>query len=209
VVAVISKSAVLKAYRAYAPLYDFAFGRALDAGRAALANAVQMQAPRQLLEVGVGTGLALHRYPANMQICGLDLSPEMLARARQRVHERQLGDVSLICADAEQLPFADNSFDCITLPYVLSVTPDPQALLAEVRRVCRAGGHIYVLNHFSGAGPWRWAERLLAPVADRVGFRSTLPMDATLDSAEWTRLQVQDVNLLGLSKLVVLKNAGA
>lgn len=205
----ISKVALLKAYRAYAPFYNLAFGRALEAGRAALADAVRTQAPQRLLEVGVGTGLALHRYPASAQICGLDLSPEMLARARQRVLERQLRDISLLCADAEQLPFADNSFDCITLPYVLSVTPDPQALLAEVRRVCHAGGHIYVLNHFSGAGPWRWAERLLAPLADRVGFRSTLPMDATLDSAEWTRLQVLDVNLLGLSKLVVLKNAGA
>lgn len=203
----ITKAALLNAYRAYAPLYDFAFGRALDAGRAALAHAVHAQAPQRLLEVGVGTGLAMYRYPASTQICGLDLSPEMLARARQRVQARQLHDVNLICADAEELPFADNSFDCITLPYVLSVTPDPQALLAEVRRVCCAGGHIYVLNHFSGAGPWRWAERLLTPLADRVGFRSTLPMDATLDCAEWTRLQVQDVNLLGLSKLVVLQNS--
>ena len=73
--------------------------------------------------------------------------------------------------------------------------------------MCCVGGHIHLLNHLSGAGPCRWAERLPAPLADRVGFRSTLSMDATLDCAEWTRLQVQDVNLLGLSKLVVLRNS--
>ena len=205
----ISKAAILQAYRSYAPFYNLAFGRSLDAGRVELAEAIRPHAPQRLLEVGVGTGLALHRYPAAAWVCGLDLSPEMLAQARQRLTERALQGVSLLCADAEQLPFANASFDCVTLPYVLSVTPNPQALLAEVRRVCFPGGYIFVLNHFSGARGWRWAERLLAPLADRVGFRSTLPMDATLDCAEWTRLQVQDVNLLGLSKLVVLKNARA
>jgi phosphatidylethanolamine/phosphatidyl-N-methylethanolamine N-methyltransferase len=206
-VAGITRAALLKVYRAYAPLYDFAFGRALDAGRAALANAVHAQAPRRLLEVGVGTGLALHQYPANTQICGLDLSPEMLARARQRVHARRLCDVSLICADAEQLPFDDDSFDCVTLPYVLSVTPNPQALLAEVRRACCPGGHIFVLNHFIGARGWRCAERLLAPLADRVGFRSSLSMEQTLACSAWTLLEVQSANLRGMSKLVVLRNS--
>jgi phosphatidylethanolamine/phosphatidyl-N-methylethanolamine N-methyltransferase len=203
----ISNATLLRVYQWYAPFYDFVFGRPLDSGRHALAAALVPQQPTRILEVGVGTGRALPRYPLTAQVCGLDLSPAMLTRAQRQVKRHALNNVELLCADAEQLPFADASFDCVTLPYVLSVTPNPQALLAELRRVCAPGGHIYILNHFSGAGPWRWSERLLAPLAARVGFRSTLPMEPTLACGAWTLLEVQSVNLFGLSKLVVLRNS--
>jgi len=72
--------------------------------------------------------------------------------------------------------------------------------------VCTPGGQILVLNHFQGAGVWRVAERLVAPIADRVGFRSTMTMD-TLDSPQWQVVSVRSVNLFGLSKLVELRNA--
>ncbi|SDD10708.1 class I SAM-dependent methyltransferase [Aquimonas voraii] len=205
----LNREAVLKVYRGYAPLYDLLFGRLLEAGRAAMAAHVPADAQR-LLEVGVGTGLALPRYPRSAQIVGLDLSPDMLARARARVRDGGLQDhtgqaPALLCADAEQLPFKDASFDCITLPYVLSVTPNPARLLAELRRVCRTGGRVLILNHFSGAGVWGGAERLLAGLAHRVGFNSRLPI-SVLDQPGWTLAALRSVNLLGLSKLAVLSH---
>lgn len=203
------RDAVLQVYRWYAPVYDLVFGRMLDAGRAALASAVPVSTQR-LLEVGVGTGLALPRYPQDAELIGVDLSPAMLARARRRVRHTGLASakrgVHLLCADAEQLPFSEHSFDCITLPYVLSVTPNPERLLAELRRVCRPGGCILILNHFSGAGVWGGAERLLAGLADRVGFNSRLPIEC-LQSNDWHLAELRSVNLLGLSKLAVLTNA--
>lgn len=202
----LNKDAVKRVYRWYAPFYNLVFGRVLEAGRVEMARIVGKYAPQRLLEVGVGTGLALPRYPAGAEIFGIDLSFEMLERAQAVVHRLNPASATLVCADAEQLPFADGAFDCVTLPYVLSVTPNPPRLLAELRRVCKPGGHILVLGHFRGAGVWRPAERLVAPLADRVGFHSNLTMDV-LDSPEWQIVNVRKVNLFGLSRLVEARNA--
>lgn len=202
----LSREAVRRVYRFYAPVYDFVFGLLLDSGRAALARAID-PAARRVLEVGVGTGLALKRYPAKAQVVGVDLSEEMLMRAMPRAERlRGARAVDLVCADAEHLPFPDDSFDAITLPYVLSVTPNPQALLRELRRVCRPGGQILILNHFRGAQGMGLLERMLGRFAHRVGFDSQLDMDSTLGTQDWTREQVQPVNLFGLSRLVLLRN---
>ena len=161
--------------------------------------------PERLLEVGVGTGLALRHYPPATPTVGVDLSMDMLRRAQGVVRNRRLDNVTLLRCDAERLPLRDSAVDCITLPYVLSVTPDPVQLMAELRRVCRPGGTILILNHFKGAGVWQFSERLVAPLADRIGFRSDLSIDV-LDSPGWTIEDVSGVNLLGLSKLVTLRN---
>lgn len=200
----LTKKSVRQAYRFYAPFYDVVFGPVLDEGRLIMARAVG-PAVERLLEVGVGTGLALPRYPSNIQVVGVDISLDMLVRAQKHAERREPGRTHLLCADAEQLPFADNAFDCVTLPYVLSVTPNPRALLEELRRVCRPGGQVLVLNHFSGAGTWARLERLVARFAGRIGFDSLLPMD-TLDSADWSCVMVRSVNFMGLSRLVEFRN---
>ena len=201
----ISKASVVSVYRRYAPVYDLVFGRVLESGRVELAKAVADCPPQTLLEVGVGTGLALLHYPSEVLTCGVDLSFDMLRGAQTVVERQRLGNALLLCADAEMLPYPDGSFDCITLPYILSVTPHPRKLLDEMRRVCTPGGRILVLNHFKNAGVWQVAERLLAPLADRVGFRSTLTIDI-LDSPHWQIMNVRSVNLFGLSKLVEIRN---
>ncbi len=198
--------AVRTAYRRYAPIYDHVFGRVLEGGRVAMAKALQAHPPQRLLEVGVGTGLALHHYPSTTAITGLDISMEMLDKAKERVAALKLPNVTLVCGDAERLPFDDASFDCVTLPYVLSVTPNPLALLAELRRVCTPGGSIYIINHFKGAGAWRLVEPLVGPVADRIGFNSMMDMASTIHTQRWDVQAVRSVNLLGLSKLVVIRN---
>jgi phosphatidylethanolamine/phosphatidyl-N-methylethanolamine N-methyltransferase len=104
------------------------------------------------------------------------------------------------------MPFADHSFDCVTLPYVLSVTPRPARLVQEVRRVCRPGGTIALLNHFSGSRFWWMLERLVKPAADQVGFRSDFDYAEHVLSHDWQVLALHPVNLFGLSKLVLLRN---
>ncbi len=201
----VNRDAILRAYARYAPVYDLVFGRALDHGRSAMLRAVAKEPVRRLLEVGVGTGLTLHRYPPGAHVVGLDLSVSMLNQARRSVHAKGLANVSLVCADAENLPFADSSFDCVTLPYVLSVTPNPQRTIDELGRVCTAGGRIMIVNHFRGAGGWGWAESMISTFADRVGFDSMLDMDSSL-GAHARRIERVDRVNLGLSKLVVLRN---
>lgn len=202
--------AVIAAYRRYAPVYDAVFGKVLDGGRVAMEASIRDLAPKRLLEVGVGTGLALHRYPRSTRITGIDISEEMLAKARERVQRLGLGPIELICADAERLPFEDASFDCVTLPYVLSVTPNPQALIDELRRVCTPQGRIYILNHFSDAAAgWGWLEWLAKPMARWIGFDSKLDMKSTIGAQNWRVHDVRSVNLFGLSKMVVLSNAAS
>jgi phosphatidylethanolamine/phosphatidyl-N-methylethanolamine N-methyltransferase len=204
----ISHDHVLRAYRRYAPYYDRLFGAILDPGRRALASAVSALAPASVLEVGVGTGLTLAGYPASASVVGVDISPEMLARARERIDGAAHPNVRLALMDAEALAFADGAFDCVTLPYVLSVTPHPQRLAAEARRVCRAGGTILILNHFSGSGWWWALERIAHPLAARVGFRSDFTLAQEVSRHDWQVEWVRAVNVLGLSKLVSIRNVG-
>lgn len=168
-----------------------------------MAREVARESCRLLLEVGVGTGLALPHYPADVRVWGIDLSPHMLARAaRARCTSRA---VALGLMDAERLAFADASFDCVTAPYVLSVTPNPEAMLREMVRVCRPGGRILVLNHFSGGRVWSLPERFLAGLASRLGFRSSFSMDV-IDRCGLRIESAVTVNLLGLSRLLVIRN---
>lgn len=202
----LSRTAVVKVYGWYAPIYNLLFGRILQAGRVELARLVTNEVPGRLLEIGVGTGLTLPLFPPKSSVCGVDVSVDMLKRAQSMVSGRGLDNVTLVLADAEQLPFPDASFDCVVLPYVLSVTPNPERLLDEARRVCAENGRVLILNHFAGAGIWQMAERLTARLADRVGFRSTMSMEI-IDCPRWQIVSVQSVNLFGLSKLVDVRNA--
>jgi phosphatidylethanolamine/phosphatidyl-N-methylethanolamine N-methyltransferase len=109
--------------------------------------------------------------------------------------------------DAEAMSFDDASFDVVTIPYVLSVTPNPEKLVAEARRVCRKGGTIFVLNHFSGSRFWWPLERAVRPVADKIGFRSDFSFGDQILRYDWEVRSVKSVNLMGLSRLVEIGNA--
>jgi phosphatidylethanolamine/phosphatidyl-N-methylethanolamine N-methyltransferase len=197
---------IARTYQFYAPVYDKLFGAVLAPGRHAMARAVRELQPGALLEVGVGTGLMLSEYPQQTHIAGIDLSRHMLDHARRRADQLGRDDIRLALMDAENMDFADGSFDCVTLPYVLSVTADPKCLVSEVRRVCRKGGYIIVLNHFSGSRFWWVLERAVRSVADRIGFRSDFDFDEHIGCHDWEVMSVSSVNLFGLSRLVVLKN---
>lgn len=202
----VSQNNVITTYRYYAPIYDRLFGRVLEDGRRKLCRLVERLRPAELLEVGVGTGLTLHRYPPEANITGVDLCQEMLDKARVRGQSARSGRLELLRMDAEALQFPDNSFDCVAVPYVLSVTPDPDRLVAEVRRVCKPDGHILIVNHFSGSGFWLFLEWLSSRLASRIGFRSTFHYAEHIERHDWQVLSVEKANALGLSKLVHIRN---
>ena len=203
----ITPAQVTTTYRHYAPVYDWVFGAVLEPGRRALAAAVSAEKPANLLEVGVGTGLLLPQYPAQTAITGIDLSPEMLEKAQQRANAMPERNIRLQHSNGETLGFPAASFDCVTIPYVLSVTPDPARLMAEALRVCKPGGSIYVVNHFSGSRSWWLLERVARPLAARIGFRSDFDFKKQMLDRGWQIESVRTVNLFGLSKLVLIRNA--
>jgi len=198
----IELSDVVQAYRRYAPWYDTLYGAVLAPGRVALTARVGALAPKRLLEVGVGTGLTLSNYPAETMVVGVDVSPEMLTHAQLRAAALQDRHIELLQVDGESLPFEAHSFDCVTLPYVLSVTPDPARLLKELHRVCRPGGNILILNHFSGSPGWAMLERAVSPLAKRIGFRSDFDYQEQIVDRGLNVRSVFSVNIFGLSKLV-------
>ena len=117
-----------------------------------------------------GVAVALARA-TSARILGLDLSAEMLERGRARVAAEGLGDrVELRLGRAEQLPFADRSFDAVSFAYLLRYVADPTATLTELGRVLRPGGvlagfdfHVPV-NPLCRA-PWNLYTRLVLPGA--------------------------------------------
>lgn len=164
---------VREAYRRWAPVYDYTFGRVSTAGRR---HAVELinGSTGKVLEVGVGTGLSLPEYKPHLDITGIDLAPEMLQKARERVKAEGLKNVSgLHEMDAGNLQFADNSFDTVVAMYVITVVPEPEKVMRELARVTKPGGQVLLVNHFSQEQGLRgWVERRMAPFADKIGWRS-------------------------------------
>src|SRR5690606_37749735 len=99
--------------------------------------------------VGVGTGISLPRYKSDLRITGVDLSPEMLAKARERVAEKGITNVEALREmDASALEFEDGTFDIVVAMYVMTVVPDPVKVMREPSRVCKPGGEVIIVNHF-------------------------------------------------------------
>jgi phosphatidylethanolamine/phosphatidyl-N-methylethanolamine N-methyltransferase len=164
--------AVKAAYRRYAKVYDALFGPVLQPGRKAVMEALECRPGERVLEVGVGTGLSLPLYPPFVRVTGIDLSREMLDKARLRVERRQLSNVEgLLEMDAEAMDFPDASFDKIVAMYVVSVVSQPARLLRELHRVCKPDGEIFIVNHVRSANPVVGAvEKSLARFSDQLGF---------------------------------------
>lgn len=194
---------VTSAYQRYAPFYDLLFGGVFEPGRRRLIQALDCRDGDSVLEVGVGTGLSLPHYPRHTRVTGVDLSPHMLERARARVRRHGLDNVSLLAMDAQSLSFPDASFDKVAALYVASVVPDPAAMIRELRRVCRPGGQVLVVNHFSrGYGLGHALERGLAPFARALGFRPLFPLAPFVAEAGMELADTHPVNLFGYWTLV-------
>lgn len=141
-----------------------------------------------VLEIGIGSGLNLAHYdPRRVKtLVGIDPSPELLDRARERAKHSD-ARVELVDAAAEKLPFGDASFDSAVVTYSLCSVDDPARALAEVRRVLRPGGELFFLEHGLARAPSTQAwQRRLTPAWSFVGGGCHLDRDveAELRDAE-------------------------
>src|SRR5918994_3901010 len=142
---------VERVYEKLSKVYDLIFGPTLHPGRLVAIERMGIRPADRILEVGVGTGINTSLYPHNCHMTGVDLSSSMLEKARERVAREGLRNVRLLEMDAQNLTFADDSFDILYAPYLVSVGPDPVAAVRAMRRVCKPGGKIIILNHFRSA----------------------------------------------------------
>ena len=103
-----------------------------------------------VLDVGSGAGtdslVAAQMVAPDGRVTGIDMTPQMLAKARRAAEEMGLENVEFIEAEAEQLPFPDESFDVIVSNGVIDLVPDKDAVFSEFRRVLRPGGRMQVAD---------------------------------------------------------------
>lgn len=151
--------------------------------RRAMVTAVGPRSGDRVLDVATGTGLVaedlVRRYGCT--VVGLDQSNEMLDGARSRLADDPVlaARISLVTGEAEELPFANGEFDHLTFTYLLRYVADPAAVLRELARVVRPGGHIASVEFGVPSAPlhvvWKFYMGYALPAAIR------------LVSREWTQ----------------------
>ena len=194
----------LRTYRLFSGSYDIVFGPVFHPGRKDAVRIANDRPGQRILEVGVGTGLSLPHFRPDSRVTGIDVSAEMLAKAQRRAKRRRLAHVEgLHVMDAENLEFADSSFDAVLALYVASVVPNPARFAAEMRRVCIPGGTIVVVNHFTSENLLlRLIEKRLGRLARHIGFHADFPFDAFRRDSRLSIREVRPSNLFGYWKLL-------
>jgi len=202
-VTVVENDFVARVYENIAWFYDMTFGPALHPGRLDAIRRMGIKAGDRVLEVGVGTGINAALYPSNCSVTGVDFSSSMLEKARDRIARKGVHNVRLLEMDAANMKFADDTFDIVYAPYVISVVPDPVAVTREMYRVCRPGGRIIILNHFrSKSRLGSWLEKIIAPFTLYLGFKSDLDLPAFLVQADLKPKSIEKVNIPRIWSLV-------
>ena len=193
------EGAIRRAYARWAPVYDVTFGRIAEAGRNRTVEHINRYEGR-VLEVGVGTGMSLPHYHRRLKITGIDLSPEMLKKARRRVVRDRLSHVEAILEmDASDMRFADDSFDIVVAMYVLTVVPDPIQVMLELERVCRPGGQVFVVNHFSqDHGVRGKVEKAMGRFGEALGWRPDFPVETLMVCDRLKLVDTQPMRPFGL-----------
>jgi len=201
--------AVERSYARWAPIYDRTFGAVTQVGRRR-ATALLSELGGSVLEVGVGTGLALRHYDRRVTVTGVDYSAEMLEKARAKVAAEGLQNVAALHRmDARELDFADESFDHVAAMHVISVVPEPERVMSEIARVVRPGGSVVIVNHFARkTGALAMAERVAAPIADLLGWHSDFDRARVLGEACLILTDECSLPPVGMMTLMRLVKAG-
>jgi ubiquinone/menaquinone biosynthesis C-methylase UbiE len=164
----------------------------------------------RVLEVAIGTGLNLPHYPVDAPVTGVELSPAMLAIARQRAAD--LGrPVDLREGDAERLPAADASFDTVICALSLCTIPNPATAVAEMKRVLVPGGRLLLLDHIGSTWPPIYAaqwllERLTIRLAGEHFTRRQLPI---VQAAGFEVVEVERLKAGTVERILARKPAAA
>lgn len=202
----LSTGSVESAYARWAPVYDWVFTAPLVFGQRAAAREAN-RLSGELVEVGVGTGLSLPLYGESLTVTGIDLSKPMLERARERVRRKKLKNVATLRAmDASEMDFDAARFDIATVMYVMTVVPDPSAVLKELERVVKPGGTVIIVNHFAADnGLLALIERGLARFASTLGWDPLFRRETVLDNTSMELVREERLGPLGLFTMMVFR----
>lgn len=141
---VMAGNRIKKRYNRIAGIYDL-FEKPMEYAFSGWRKEMLRHAGGNVLEVGIGTGKNIDHYPDGIHLTAIDFSEDMMARARKKYGEQHW--VDFILMDAEEMEFHENTFDTVVTSCVFCSVPDPVKGLKEIRRVCKRGGKILMLEH--------------------------------------------------------------
>lgn len=188
-----------KLYAELAPLYDKVFGKIFYTRLERVIEDLDIPIGAKILEVGAGTGTSFPAYPTHCEVTGIDLAPDMLSRARQKILDNSWTHIKVREMNALELEFPDNSFDYVMAFHVVTVVPDPIRMISEAKRVCKPGGRIVVVNHFTSEFPLVGSlTQALDPLTRWLGWRTDLKLKPFIET---THLSVDKAYKLSKASL--------
>ncbi|MBM2805631.1 MAG: Methyltransferase protein [Deltaproteobacteria bacterium] len=195
-----------KLYSEFAPLYDSIFGKIFYNRLERVIEDLYIPPGAQVLEVGAGTGTSFPAYPTHCNITGVDLAPDMLARARQKIANNGWRHLKVIEMNALDLKFPDNSFDYVMAFHVVTVVPDPVRMIAEAKRVCKPSGRIVIVNHFTSDVPLLGTlTRAVDPLTRWLGWRTDLQLKPFIETTGLIIEKVYKINKTSLYTVVLAR----
>ena len=174
-----------KIYSEFAPLYDKIFGKIFYSRLERVIEGLEIPPGAKVLEVGAGTGTSFPAYPSHCEVIGIDLAPDMLARAQQKIEDHGWHHLKVMEMNALSLDFPDNTFDYVMAFHVVTVVPDPIRMISEAKRVCKPGGSIVIVNHFTSDVPVLGSmTEALDPLTRKLGWRTNLRLKPFIEAAD-------------------------
>ncbi len=180
-------------YTLFAPVYDLMVARATEPMRRESLARLEGDAGEQVLIAGIGSGLDIPLLPEGPCYVGIDLTPAMLLKARNRAAGR--ADIELREGDVMELPFAEGSFDTVIMHLILAVVPNPERALREAERVLKPGGRILLLDKFLRPGQHAPLRRMLNVVTRHLATRTDVVFEDVLKCCS-TLTVTSDIPLL-------------
>lgn len=198
---------VKEIYGKYSSIYDTVFSRFFFPRIKIGLSKSKIRQGDRVIEVGVGTGLSLPLYPDQCTIVGIDLTRKMLNKAQEKKRRLGLNHVDLMEMDAENIAFADDSFDHAVAGFVVSVVPNPEKMVSELKRVTKKDGTILILNHFcSSHALVSKVEKFFSPLCEKWGWRSDITLDLLSNHCNLQINQIFKKNRLDPWSIIVASN---
>jgi phosphatidylethanolamine/phosphatidyl-N-methylethanolamine N-methyltransferase len=195
-----------KLYYEFSHLYDRVFTRVFTRRIEQVIRSLAIAAGARVLEVGVGTGLSFNAYPTHCQVTGVDLAPEMLEQAQEKIARNGWRHLKVMKMDALDLKFPDSTFDYIMAFHVVSVVPDAAKLMREVLRVSKPGATVVIINHFRSRNRLlAMLDNLIEPITRRLGWH-TLALDEVVGAVPVQVVRTYKTTGRSLFTIVIAKN---
>ena len=192
-------------YRLWAPIYDSTVGHFFLPGRTRAIEVLNLQPGECVLLVGVGTGADLPLLPQGVQAVGVDISVDMLAKARQKL-PLPGREVTLLQGDAQQLLVDEAVFDVVIFNLILSVIPDGKACLQATRRAMKEGGRAVIFDKFLvGAKKPSALRQLMNVFSTLFGTDINRRLEEMIEGTGWQIVSDEASILRGMYRVIVLR----